>query len=128
MGAVVQARDELFVGRDPILQMVEPHSLSITGLYASDNRDAETWGCVLLFTKDRRVQIKSLAEDGCTPYAASCKVAKLDAAIQKDVWHPLNDVRKVIHDLEREVYQALKATEQLEKKLLKHWDDAIFTE
>ena len=128
MGAVVQARDELFVGRDPILLMVEPHSLSITGLYASDNRDAETWGCVLLFTQDRRVQIKGLAEDGCIPYAASCKAAKLDAAIQKDVWHPLNDVRKVIHDLEREAYQALKAAEQLEKKLLKHWDDAIFTE
>jgi hypothetical protein len=128
MGAVVQARDELFVGRDPILLMVEPHSLTITGLYASDNRDAETWGCVLLFTQDRRVQIKGLAEDGCIPYAASCKAAKLDAAIQKDVWHPLNDVRKVIHDLEREAYQALKAAEQLEKKLLKHWDDAIFTE
>jgi hypothetical protein len=41
--AVVQARDELFVGRDPILLMVEPHSLVITGLYATDNRDAETW-------------------------------------------------------------------------------------
>jgi hypothetical protein len=128
MGAVVQARDELFVGRDPILLMVEPHSLTITGLYASDNRDAETWGCVLLFTQDRRVQIKGLAEDGCIPYAASCKAAELDAAIQKDVWHPLNDVRKVIHDLEREAYQALKVAEQLEKKLLKHWDDAIFTE
>jgi hypothetical protein len=128
MGAVVQARDELFVGRDPILLMVEPHSLTITGLYASDNRDAETWGCVLLFTQDRRVQIKGLAEDGCIPYVASCKVAKLDAAIQKDVWHPLNDVRKVIHDLEREAYKALKEAEQLEKKLLKHWDDAIFTE
>jgi len=128
MGAVVQARDELFVGRDPILLMVEPHSLMITGLYASDNRDAETWGCVLLFTQDRQVQIKGLAEDGCIPYAASCKAAKLDTAIQKDVWHPLNDVRKVIHDLEREAYQALKATEQFEKKLLKDWDDAIFIE
>lgn len=128
MGAVVQARDELFVGRDPILLMVEPHSLTITGLYASDNRDAETWGCVLLFTQDRRVQIKGLAEDGCIPYAASCKAAKLDAAIQKDVWHPLNDVRKVIHDLEREAYQVLKIVEQLEKKLRKQWDDAVFAE
>ena len=128
MGAVVQARDELFVGRDPILLMVEPHSLTITGLYASDTRDAETWGCVLLFTQDRRVLIKGLAEDGCIPYAASCKAAKLDAAIQKDVWHPLNDVRKVIHDLEREAYRALKAIEQFEKKLRKQWDDAIFAE
>jgi hypothetical protein len=128
MGAVVQARDELFVGREPILLMVEPQSLTITGLYASDNRDAETWGCVLLLTQDRRVQIKGLAEDGCIPYAASCKAAELEAAIQKDIWHPLNDVRKVIHDLEREAYQVLKVVEQLEKKLRKQWDDAVFFE
>jgi len=63
LGKVVQARDELFVGRDPILLMVEPHSLAITGLYATADRDAETWGCVLLFTQDRRVQIQGLAED-----------------------------------------------------------------
>jgi hypothetical protein len=128
MGPVVLARDELFVGREPILLMVEPHSLVITGLYATQDRDAETWGCVLLFTQDRRVQIKGLAEDGCIPYGASCKAAQLDAAIQKDVWHPLNDVRKVIHDLEREAYRALKAAEQFEKELRKHWDDAIFAE
>ncbi len=128
LGEVVQARDELFVGREPILLMVEPNSLVITGLYATADRDAETWGCVLLFTQDRRVQIKGLAEDGCIPYDASCKAAKLDAAIQKDVWHPLDDVRKVIHDVEREAYQKLKAAEQLEKQLRKEWDDAVFAE
>jgi hypothetical protein len=52
----------------------------------------------------------------------------LDAAIQKDVWHPLNDVGKVIHDLEREAYQALKMTEPLEKKLCKQWQEAVFAE
>ena len=128
LGEVVQARDELFVGREPILLMVEPNSLVITGLYASADRDAETWGCVLLFTQDRRVQIKGLAEDGCIPYAASCKAAKLDVAIQKDVWHPLEDVRKVIHDIEREAYQKLKVAERLEKQLRKQWDEAVFTE
>lgn len=85
LGAVIQARDELFVGREPILLMVEPKSLVITGLYATADREADTWGCVLLFTQDRRVQIKGLAEDGCIPYAASCRVAQLDAATQKDV-------------------------------------------
>jgi hypothetical protein len=89
LGAVIQARDELFVGREPILLMVEPHSLAITGLYATADREAETWGCVLLFTQDRRVQIRGLAEDNCIPYDASRKLVQLDAAIQKDVWHPL---------------------------------------
>ena len=126
LGAVMQARDELFVGRDPILLRVEPNSLVITGLYATQDRDAETWGCVLLFTQDRRVQIKGLAEDGCIPYGASCKAAKLDVAIQKDVWHPLEDVRKVIKDVEREAIQKLKAAERLEKQLRKHWDELVF--
>jgi len=128
MGEVAQARDELFVGRDPILLMVEPYSLVITGLYATADRDAETWGCVLLFTQDRRVKIKGLAEDGCIPYAPSCKAAKLDTAIQKDVWHPLEDVRKVIKDVEREAIQKLKVMEQLEKRLRKHWNDAVYDE
>ena len=64
LGKVIQARDEIFVGRDPILLMVEPHSLVITGLYAAASRDAETWGCVLLFTQDRGVRIQGLSEDG----------------------------------------------------------------
>lgn len=126
LGAVVQARDELFVGREPILLMVEPKSLVITGLYATADRDADTWGCVLLFTQDRRVQIKGLAEDGCIPYAASCRAAQLDAAIQKDVWHPLEDVRKVIRDVEREAFQKMKAAEKLEKRLRKAWDETVF--
>ena len=45
-GPVMQARDKLFVGREPFLLMVDPYSLTIIDLYASDNRDTETWGCV----------------------------------------------------------------------------------
>jgi len=78
--------------------------------------------------QDRGVEIKGLAEDGCIPYAASCKAAQLDVAIQKDVWHPLADVRKVIHDVEREALEKLKVAEQLEKRLRKQWDDAVFVE
>lgn len=128
LGAAMQVRDELFVGRDPILLMVEPHSLTITGLYATTDRDADTWGCVLLLTQDRRVQIQGLAEDNCIPYAASCRVAQLDAAIQKDVWHPLADVGKVIQDVEREALRQMEGVEKLEKRLRKHWDEAVFAQ
>jgi hypothetical protein len=126
LGAVVLARDELFTGRDPNLLLVEPHSLVITGLYAVTDRDAETWACALLLTQDRQVQIAGLAEDGCIPYAASCRLAQLDAAIQKDVWHPLTDVRQVITDLEREALRELTAAEKLEKRLGKRWTETEF--
>ena len=128
LGPAMQARDELFVGRDPILLMVEPHSLVITGLYATPDREAETWGCVLLFTQDRRVQIQGLAEDNCIPYEASCMLAGLDAAIQKDIWHPIEDVCKVIKDVEREALHKMEAVEKLEKRLRKHWDEAAFAD
>jgi hypothetical protein len=126
LGAVVLARDELFTGRDPNLLLVEPHSLVITGLYAVTDRDAETWACALLLTQDRQVQITGLAEDGCIPYAASCRLAQLDAAIQKDVWHPLTDVRQVITDVEREALREMTAAEKLEKRLNKRWTETEF--
>jgi hypothetical protein len=63
--------------------LLHPHTLVITGLYATADRDADTWGCALLFTQDRQVQIKGLAEDDCIPYAAACRAAGLDTAIQK---------------------------------------------
>ena len=126
LGAVVLARDELFTGRDPNLLLVEPHSLVITGLYAVTDRDAETWACALLLTQDRQVQIAGLAEDGCIPYAASCRLAQLDAAIQKDVWHPLTDVRQVITDVEREALREMMTAEKLEKRLNKRWTEAEF--
>lgn len=128
LGPVVQVRDELFTGRQPNLVLVEPHSLVITGLYAAPDRDAETWGCALLLTQDRQVQIRGLAEDGCIPYAASCRAAGLDAAIQKDVWHPLADMRQVVKDVEREALQAMTAAQRLEKRLGKPWDEAVFAE
>jgi len=128
LGAVVLARDELFTGRDPNLLLVEPHTLVITGLYATADRDADTWGCALLFTQDRQVQITGLAEDGCTPYAASCRAAGLDTAIQKDVWHPLADTGQVIGDLEREGLRAMTTADKLEKRLRQQWRDATFAE
>ena len=128
LGPVVLARDEGFTGDQPNLVLVEPHSLVITGLYATADRDAETWGCALLLTQDRQVQIRGLAEDGCIPYAASCRAAGLETAIQKDVWHPLADTLQVITDVEREALREMTAADRLEKRLRKHWTDAAFAD
>jgi hypothetical protein len=129
LGPVVIARDELFSGRNPNLLLVEPHSLVITGLYATQDREAETWACALLLTQERGVQISGLAEDGCIPYAASCRAAGLDAAIQRDTWHPLYDTSRVVGDLKREARRLQKAAASLEKKLTTpHWTDTVFAE
>lgn len=129
LGPVVLARDELFTGRSPNLLLVEPHSLVITGLYASRDREAETWACALLLTQDRGVQIAGLAEDGCIPYAASCRAAGLDTAIQRDTWHPLYDTSRVVGDLKREARRLQKSAAKLEKQLsTRRWTDAVFAE
>jgi len=126
LGEVVLARDEIFRGRQPNLLLVEPHTLTITGLYATNDREAETWGCALLLTQERGVQIRGLAEDGCIPYAASCRAADLDTAIQRDVWHALEDAHHVLRDLERETCHALNTLEKQEKRLRKRWQEPIF--
>ena len=129
MGEVVLARDEIFTGRDPNLLLVEPRTLVITGLYAAQDRGAETWACALLLTQDRKVQITGLAEDGCIPYAASCRLAGLDAAIQRDTWHPQYDVSRVVGDLCREARKNEKVAAKLEKQLTtRKWTDAVFDE
>jgi len=126
LGEVVLARDEIFRGRQPNLLLVEPHTLTITGLYATNDREAETWGCALLLTQDRGVQIRGLAEDGCIPYAASCRAAGLDTSIQRDVWHALEDAHHILRDLERETFHALNTLEKQEKSLRKRWQEPIF--
>jgi hypothetical protein len=127
LGEVTLARDEIFRGRHPNLLLVEPHTLTITGLYASNDREAETWGCALLLTQGRGVQIRGLAEDGCIPYSASCRAAGLEAAIQRDVWHSVEDARQVVGDVEREALRAITAIEKLEKHLTtKRWQEGVF--
>jgi hypothetical protein len=126
LGEVILARDEIFRGRQPNLLLVEPRSLTITGLYATQDREAETWGCALLLTQDRGVQIRGLAEDGCVPYAASCRAAELDTSIQRDVWHAVEDAHHVLRDLEREAFHALNTMEKQEKLLRKRWQEPIF--
>jgi hypothetical protein len=129
LGPVVIARDEMFNGRNPNLLLVEPHSLVITGLYATQDRDAETWACALLLTQDRGVQISGLAEDGCVPYAASCREAGLDTAIQRDTWHPLYDTSRVVGDVKREARRLQNAAARLEKQLsTRRWTEAVFAE
>lgn len=129
LGPVVLARDELFTGRNPNLLLVEPHSLVITGLYATQDREAETWACALLLTQARGVQIVGLSEDGCISYAASCRAAGLDTAIQRDTWHPLYDMSRVVGDLKREARKLLKAASKLEKQLTNaNWSDTVFAQ
>ena len=127
LGKVILARDEIFRGRSPNLLLVEPHTLTITGAYATNDREAETWGCALLLTQGRGVQIQGLAEDGCIPYGASCRMAELETAIQRDVWHTVEDARQVVGDVEREVLRAIRALEKLEKRLTtQRWQEQTF--
>jgi len=129
LGPVVLARDELFTGRHPNLLLVEPRSLVITGLYATRDRDAETWACALLLTQDRDVQVVGLAEDGCIPYAASCRAAGLNAAIQRDIWHPMHDIARVVGDIKREAGKLQKSADKLEKQLTTpRWSDTVFAQ
>ena len=60
-------------------------------------------------------------------YEKSQKLADLtDATVQKDVWHLLRDGDTLKRKLERSAYKAMNATFDLEKKLVKRWDESNF--
>jgi hypothetical protein len=59
-------------------------------------------------------------------YPASLEEAELDLDIQKDIWHIQRDGAQIQTDLERAAFRATRQVMELEEKLLKEWDDALF--
>ena len=126
LGPVRVIRDETFFQDRPLLLMVEPVTSTLLMAMVAPDRQADTWGTLLLLAQDRGVQIAGLVEDMASMYPRSQQEAELDVAVQKDTWHLERDGGQVRQDLER---LALRATQQvmaLETQLRKRWDDTLF--
>ncbi len=126
LGPVLVVRDENFFQNEPILMVIEPVSAVILGIWALPDRQAETWALALTELTDRGLQIAGVVEDMARMYDKSQDLADLDLPSQKDVWHLLRDAGQLRKDLERRTYRAMKKSDDLEKKLQKAWDDAVF--
>ena len=128
LGTVIVARDETFFQGQPLLLIIEPVSSTIVFAQVTPDRQADTWGAALLLAQDQGLTIGGLVEDMASMYPKSQVEAELEVSVQKDIWHIQRDGAKVLRTLERSAFRATGQVIELEKKLLKQWDDPLFAE
>jgi hypothetical protein len=118
------AADEIFCQARPNLVVVGSESLYIYALTQQDQRDGETWACVLWDTP----VTGQLARDGGTGLHLGAQLTQRPE--QLDWWHVLRDVWRIQSSLERRAYGALSQLFEREwlfdqahtaKRLAQHW-------
>lgn len=128
-GPLLVLRDETFFQDRPVLFMVDPLSSTILSAFVAPDRQADTWGLLLLMAQDQGVDIAGLVEDMARMYPKSLHEAGLDEleeAVQKDLWHVERDGGQLCRDLERSALQATRRVLALEARLRKAWSDDLF--
>ncbi len=128
LGTVIVARDETFFQGYPLLLVIDPVSTVIVFAQASPDRQADTWGAALLIAQEQGMTIGGLVEDMARMYAKSQTEAELEVPVQKDIWHIQRDGGQLLRNLERAAFRATRRVIELEKALLKQWDDSLFSE
>lgn len=129
LGAVITLRDETFFQDWPILIVIEPVSTTILWAEVCPDRQADTWGLVLLRVEEKGVTLKGLVEDMAQAYPKSQKlIDREELEVQKDIWHVERDGGRLARSLERAAYQAIGRVYDLETNLLAQWDEAVFSQ
>ncbi len=123
---VIVARDETFFQNWPLLLVIEPVSSTILLAQACPDRQADTWGAALLLAQEQGATIGGVVEDMARMYPKSQQEADLELPVQKDLWHIQRDGGRIRRDLERAAFRATQRVLDLEKQLLKEWDDHLF--
>lgn len=128
-GPLLVLRDETFFQDRPVLFMVDPVSSTILNAIVAPDRQADTWGLLLLMAQEQGVTIAGLVEDMARMYPKSLREADLgdlEQSVQKDLWHLEREGGQLRRDLERSALQATKRVLALEARLRKAWSDELF--
>ena len=128
-GPLLVLRDETFFQDRPVLFMVDPVSSTILNAVVAPDRQADTWGLLLLMAQEQGVAIAGLVEDMARMYPKSLREADLghlEQSVQKDLWHLEREGGQLRRDLERSALQATKRVLALEARLRKAWSDELF--
>jgi len=129
MGPLIALRDETFFQGRPMLLLVDPVSTTIVAAHVCADRQADTWALTLMMAQEQGVSLIGLTEDMAKMYGKSLKLAGMEAKPQqKDVWHIERDGVTTRRALERTAYRAMSSVIDLEKQLLKKWDNDLFEE
>ena len=98
----VAAADEVFLGQRPLLLMVEPLSLLISGAVLAERRRAEDWTPVFAAME----ALERTVADGAKGLAGAAKEAGVDQGA--DLWHLVRHGRQRLAALESACYRKLE--------------------
>ena len=101
--------DELFLHRDPILVLVEPHSTALLLLSLEEHRDGDTWGVRLLETEEQGFSFTQVASEGAQGIAVGVPAAfGEELPHQLDLGHLFGEVARLDAELERTAYKTIR--------------------
>jgi hypothetical protein len=104
--------DEIFQGRKPCLTLVDGRSFLVLNLTPAESRDGTTWGLTFLDLVERGVQFHDLACDGGKGLRAGVREAELAIPLRPDLFHILQDARRLTRRLEGAAYKAIETAER----------------
>ena len=129
LGPTILMRDETFFQGRPMLLTVDPVTTVITSAQVAADCKADTWAIELMEVQEQGLSLAGLTEDMAKMYDLSVELAEIEDVLQqKDTWHLERDGGKVHRALKKAAYGAITTVINLEKTLLKKWDDALFEE
>jgi len=122
------AADEVYAGRQPVLEVVEPRSGVVLTLKRAARRDETAWGCAWLDLEERGVRIDGVVADGAEGLRAGAGLDRRSAAERGqcpwaagvpgprlDHWHTLRDLGRIARVLEHSAYRHSAAAERAER-------------
>lgn len=115
----VGCHDEMFQGGKPILGGIDPKSFYCYLLQDSEKRDEAHWGVNLLDCTDKGFSPEYTIADFGTGLRAGQAAALPGVECFGDVFHALQDTKKVLRQMEHAAYKAIGEYEELLKKMQK---------
>lgn len=107
------ASDEMFAGRTPILNCVEPRSMAVPVLQRGPDRKAETWQKV--FERFPLLEVNA-SDQGRGILSA---VEALGVLSQTDPWHANQELKRCLGILERDAYRRIREEYAAQRELSK---------
>lgn len=109
---VLGEADEIFQRRQPCLTLVDGRTFLVISLSAQEHRDATTWGCVFLDASNRGVKFTNLVSDEAKGILSGVKAAELNIPVCPDLFHLMQDGKRISQRLERRAYHAITEAER----------------
>jgi hypothetical protein len=109
---VLGEADEIFQRRQPCLTLVDGRTFLVISLSAQEHRDATTWGCVFLDARNRGVKFTNLVSDEAKGILAGVKATELNIPVCPDLFHLMQDGKRISQRLEMRAYHAITQAER----------------